>query len=173
MRWIKLRKQSTLNRSPTERLLKLSTTSEKVSSHSDHIEDIDTARTNLPRLQYPFQPLSVQDLDLPHIDKSIVSHMSQQGPSQLEQPSNGSRAWIVINNIVFDCTEFQHEHPGGANVIQSFIGQDCTWQFGRFHSMKHMEDFGQKLRVGRTSGVENRFREPPRYVGLSSLDDDW
>jgi hypothetical protein len=39
--------------------------------------------------------------------------------------------------------------------------------------LKHMQGFGRKLRVGRTSGVENRFKEPPRYVGLSNLDDDW
>ncbi|KAF3406515.1 hypothetical protein DPV78_001355 [Talaromyces pinophilus] len=46
----------------------------------------------------------------------------------------------MIDNIVFDCTEFQHEHPGGASVIQNFIGQDFTWQFWRFHSLRQMEE---------------------------------
>jgi hypothetical protein len=31
-----------------------------------------------------------------------------------------------------------------------------------------MDKFGRSLRVGRTSGIENRFKEPPRFVGSSN-----
>ena len=38
-----------------------------------------------------------------------------------------------------------------------------------------MEQYGRKLRIGRTEGIENKFKEPVRFVGLSKLgnDDDW
>lgn len=173
MGWIRLRNQSAANKFPTGRLPDLTATHDKVLPQSDHVENIDSSSAPVSDLQDRFQQLSIPDSDLPYIDKSRVSRIRERWRSQLEDPFNVSRAWIVIDNIIYDCTEFQHEHPGGVSVIQNFIGQDCTWQFWRFHSMEHMEEFGKKLRVGRTSGVENRFKEPPRYVGLSSLDDNW
>ena len=32
--------------------------------------------------------------------------------------------WIVVDGIVYDCTDFFLEHPGGAQVIASFIGEE-------------------------------------------------
>lgn len=82
--------------------------------------------------------------------------------------------WIVVDNIVYDCTDFILEHPGGEQVIMSFIGEDCSWQFWRFHSCALMEQYGVPLRIGRTEGVQNRFEEPKRFVGLSRLGrDEW
>ena len=37
-----------------------------------------------------------------------------------------------------------------------------------------MEQYGRDLRIGRTKGIENRFVEPVRFVGLPKLgNDDW
>lgn len=33
---------------------------------------------------------------------------------------------IVIDNVVYDCSEFVAVHPGGDTVIRSFGGQDCS-----------------------------------------------
>ncbi|KAL4987027.1 cytochrome b5-like heme/steroid binding domain-containing protein [Aspergillus falconensis] len=173
--------------------------SEKAGAYSKHTEDITvenpTNTQQQPQLQvpsssflgqsYPFHP-TTPDSDLPYIDSSILSLVEQHWTkatskthsfsttsqaSTLEQPP----AWIVIDNIVYDCTSFQHSHPGGPVVIRSFVGQDCSWQFWRFHGKEHMRKSGRPLRIGKTSGIRNRFTEPPRYVGLSSGlgDDDW
>jgi cytochrome b involved in lipid metabolism len=81
---------------------------------------------------------------------------------------------IVIDNIVFDCTSFLKEHPGGEQIIKSFGGAECSWQFWRFHGKKEMKEFGRPLRVGRTQGMINKFKEPQKYVGLRRLGaDDW
>jgi cytochrome b involved in lipid metabolism len=81
---------------------------------------------------------------------------------------------IVVDNIVYDCTDFLSEHPGGEQVIKSFGGAECSWQFWRFHGKKEMEEFGRQLRVGRTEGLRNRFPEPKRYIGLRKLgDNEW
>lgn len=111
--------------------------------------------------QYPLQDVTISDDSLPFIPPTIVRSQRSQMPNQR------LRIWIVIDNVVYDCTNFIHSHPGGDTVIRSFIGEDSSWQFWRFHSRSLMDTFGRPLRIGQTMGVENRFKEPPRYVGAS------
>ncbi|GAB7352297.1 hypothetical protein MBLNU459_g2751t1 [Dothideomycetes sp. NU459] len=115
------------------------------------------------RLQYPFVPVNLPDHELSFISKAEVSN------------NENTRLWIVVDGLVYDCSSFVHDHPGGKAVIQSFKGQDCSWQFWRFHGKQHMQEYGRPLRVGKTSGVVNRFNERPKYVGLRRLGtvDDW
>lgn len=78
----------------------------------------------------------------------------------------------MIDDVVYDCSDFTRVHPGGDNVIQSFGGQNCSWQFWRIHGRTHLKESGTALRVGKTKGIENRFKEPERYVRLRSFEDD-
>jgi cytochrome b involved in lipid metabolism len=114
--------------------------------------------TSLP-LSYPFIASHVPDDQLPFIPTTSVLHVT----------SNGHRRWLIIDDTIYDCTDFISEHPGGKVVIDSFVGKDCSWQFWRFHTREHMEIYGNGLRVGRTKGVENPYKEPARYVGLRGL----
>ena len=125
---------------------------------ASHIEDITIQ-------EYPFQPIDVPDTLLPTIPADIVRATKQ----------NSDRLWIVVDNIVFDCTNYVHDHPGGSTVIESFCGENCSWQFWRFHNKALMQDFGRPLRIGRTHGIANRFKERPRFVGLKKIgnDEDW
>jgi cytochrome b involved in lipid metabolism len=143
-----------------------------LNNSAQHLERIDshtgfTASTTLETKQdeeqhplHPFQPSHLQDANLPFIPSTTV----------LKAQQDFRRVWIVVDDVVFDATDFFHEHPGGNTVIESFAGQDCSWQFWRFHNRKHMRDFGMGLRIGRTEGVGNRFSERPRFVGLRKLD---
>ena len=120
----------------------------------EHVQQFDHNRSN-----YPIQDSSIADDALPFIPTTVVK-------GQRNRFSQGhGRAWIVVNNIVYDCTDFIQEHPGGDTVIRSFVGEDCSWQFWRFHSKKIMDQWGRTLRVGRTEGIENRYAEPPRFLG--------
>lgn len=80
---------------------------------------------------------------------------------------------IVVDDVVFNCSTFISNHPGGQQIIQSFAGAECSWQFWRFHGKKEMEEFGKALRVGKTKGMVNKYKEPVRFVGLRRLGDDW
>jgi cytochrome b involved in lipid metabolism len=126
--------------------------------HVEHVEHIYAPRPS----EYPLQNPSVPDDALPFIPPAIVRNQ------RLRLSQAQGLAWIVVDNIVYDCTKFIKEHPGGDTVIRSFIGEDCSWQFGRFHSKAIMEKWGRPLRVGRTEGIVNRFKEPPRYFGSKS-----
>ncbi|OAL40104.1 hypothetical protein AYO20_00522 [Fonsecaea nubica] len=148
--------------------------------------------------RFPFAPESLPDDALPFIPKELVLECTQrskpqdqdrtqddaqrgldddQGRDEENRSNPAERSgrperWIVIDNIVFDCRDFLAHHPGGEQVILSFVGEDCSWQFWRLHGKTVMEQYGRALRVGRTEGVKNRFVEPVRYVGLSGLGDD-
>jgi cytochrome b involved in lipid metabolism len=130
-------------------------TSVKDKSTTRHIEELPTNRSE--HVLYPFVNESLSDDQLPVIPAATITEKQHD------------RLWLVVDSIVYDCTGFVHEHPGGKVVIESFSGQDCSWQFWRFHNKEHMARHGTQLRVGRTNNVENRFRERPRWVGLRRL----
>lgn len=115
---------------------------------------------------YPFAPKDAKDEDLCFISPDVIQSKSVPGRIAAPGVPPPPEAWIVVDNIVYDCSEFIHEHPGGLQVILSFIGEDCSWQFWRFHSKDVVQTYGAPLRIGRTEGVKNRFPEQPRYVGL-------
>lgn len=125
---------------------------------------------------FPFAPESLSDDALPFISKELVIKRGKKGRSAdhtiHDDEHQNSEYWIVINNIVFDCSDFASDHPGGKDIILSFVGEDCSWQFWRLHSKSIMDQYGRGLRIGRTEGIKNRFPEAARYVGLSKLGDD-
>lgn len=128
------------------------------------------------RLVRHFQNEDVPDSELPFIPKEEVASKKREAQILLNEQkmSENEDLWIVVDNVVYDCSEFVTDHPGGEQVIRSFQGEDCSWQFWRFHGKQEMLQHGRALRIGRTAGVPNRFTEVPRYVGLSrNRDDDW
>jgi cytochrome b involved in lipid metabolism len=128
--------------------------------HVEHVQVESIGQIYEPTAsEYKFQDPSVPDDALPWIPPAIVRSQ------RLRFSEAKGLAWIVVDNIVYDCTKFIKEHPGGETVIRSFIGEDCSWQFWRFHSEAIMVKWGGPLRVGRTEGIGNRFKEPPRYFG--------
>ncbi|ETN37448.1 uncharacterized protein HMPREF1541_08439 [Cyphellophora europaea CBS 101466] len=125
--------------------------------------------------KYAIVPAHLSDNNLPFIPKETVVGKQQPGllaEGDLTSDPRRHDWWIVIDNVVYDCTDFVLEHPGGQQVIMSFVGQDCSWQFWRFHRDSQIQRYGKQLRIGRTEGVANRFKEPKRFVGLSKLSDD-
>jgi len=150
-------------------------------AHIEHVnigpEDI-SEKSSTTSKQYPFVPESLSDEALPFIPKEVVLKRGKQSKSEDpkiydKERQQDNEHWIVIDNIVFDCSEFALEHPGGEDVILSFVGEDCSWQFWRLHGKSVMDQYGRGLRVGRTAGIKNRFPESVRYVGLSKLGDEW
>lgn len=193
MGWLKLARrpktQQTLS-GPTT-----STSNKAVLEHVDFIGGNDSWSPQIPEVSrlalnstkrvYPCVSESTPNEDLPFIPAAevLARRRTEDGNSPLlasealrdeVKSSSGRELWIVVDDVIYDCTEFIEDHPGGEQVISSFIGEDCSWQFWRFHGKSEMDQYGHPLRVGRTTGIKNRFPEPVRYVGLARLgDDDW
>ena len=127
--------------------------------------------------KYPYHPADTTNSALPFIPADEITSKRRPGMVARGDTANEPTRqdwWIVVDNIVYDVTDFILEHPGGEQVIMSFLGEDCSWQFWRFHSKSLMQEYGVPLRIGRTEGVKNRFAEPKRFVGLRRLGrDEW
>jgi len=41
--------------------------------------------------------------------------------------------WVIINNEVYNVTDFLEDHPGGKEAIMLFAGQDATESFDMLH----------------------------------------
>ena len=182
MGWLQLARKSQSHISLASNLTPKDNTGQ--TQHFAHVENVaqsDESSTALVDRKHPFVPETMSFHELPVIAKEEVlarrpcssQETGKMNGVKAEESTNKAR-WIVIDNVVYDCTHFISEHPGGEQVIHSFVGEDCSWQFWRFHGKNVMEEYGLPLRIGRTEGVKNRFAEPSRYVGLSRLgDDDW
>ncbi|POS73864.1 hypothetical protein DHEL01_v207744 [Diaporthe helianthi] len=60
--------------------------------------------------------------------------------------SNGM--WIIVDNGVYDITNFLDEHPGGPKILKRMAGKDSSKQFWKYHNEKVLEKYGGKLKVG-------------------------
>jgi len=55
---------------------------------------------------------------------------------EVEQHNTEDDVWIVVNDKVYDCTEYLELHPGGADSILINAGDDSTEDFVAIHSTK-------------------------------------
>ncbi|KAG8168850.1 hypothetical protein KVR01_001599 [Diaporthe batatas] len=60
--------------------------------------------------------------------------------------SNGM--WIIVDNGVYDITNFLDEHPGGPKILKRMAGKDSSKQFWKYHNERVLEKYGDKLKVG-------------------------
>jgi len=49
--------------------------------------------------------------------------------------------WVAIHGVVYDFTEFAHEHPAGFDSIFDLAGKDGTEAFSAIHNQAMLEDF--------------------------------
>ncbi|KAJ5965677.1 acyl-CoA dehydrogenase [Penicillium waksmanii] len=54
--------------------------------------------------------------------------------------------WVIIDDKVFDLTNYMHEHPGGKKV--SIGGSDATKKYHKYHRPSAMTKYGDTLCVG-------------------------
>ena len=57
-------------------------------------------------------------------------------------------AWIVIENYIYDITEFLNEHPGGKKILLQVAGSDATDYFNELHQPLILAEYGEKYKIG-------------------------
>ena len=56
--------------------------------------------------------------------------------------------WIIINDSIYDVTQFMNEHPGGKKVILRVGGKDATEQFNQLHQSNVLTKVAEKYKIG-------------------------
>jgi len=68
--------------------------------------------------------------------------------AQVQQHTAANDCWVVVDNKVYDVSEFLDEHPGGKKVITNNAGKDATVQFHMMHAPSILPKHGPELQVG-------------------------
>ncbi|KXN89899.1 Cytochrome b2, mitochondrial [Leucoagaricus sp. SymC.cos] len=59
--------------------------------------------------------------------------MSAWTLEQVAQHNSPGSCWVIIQNRVYDVTDFLPEHPGGAKIILKYAGRDATAAYEPIH----------------------------------------
>ena len=54
--------------------------------------------------------------------------------------------WVALHGVVYDLTEFAHEHPAGFKSLFDLAGTDGTAAFDAVHNLGMLDDFEQDKR---------------------------
>ncbi|KAK3177588.1 hypothetical protein K4F52_009639 [Lecanicillium sp. MT-2017a] len=76
--------------------------------------------------------------------------MSQTfAPSEIAKHKDKENGiWLLIDDNVYDVTNFVDEHPGGARVIQRFAGKNASKAFWKYHGESVLKKYGDKFKIG-------------------------
>ena len=77
--------------------------------------------------------------------------------AEVRQHNRPNDAWLVMDGLVYDVTQWQHSHPGGHYILLSHAGKDVTREF---NSLSH-SPYARLLRSGLLGN-------PPPYPPLRS-----
>jgi len=66
----------------------------------------------------------------------------------LEQSHPDSLCLLIIKEQIYDCTKWQHSHPGGHLTVRALCGKDATDSFSSAHSMFIQETWLHKFYYG-------------------------
>lgn len=58
---------------------------------------------------------------------------------KVQEHNTAQSCWVVIENKVYDVTEFLPEHPGGAKIILKYAGKDATSAYVPIHPPDALE----------------------------------
>ena len=56
--------------------------------------------------------------------------------------------YIIVDENVYDVTNFIDEHPGGAKILKRVAGKDATKQFWKYHNESVLKKYSQRLKIG-------------------------
>ncbi|KAF7908305.1 uncharacterized protein EAF01_004060 [Botrytis porri] len=56
--------------------------------------------------------------------------------------------YLIIDEHVYDVTNFLEEHPGGAKILKRVAGKDASKQFWKYHNEGVLKKYGEKLKIG-------------------------
>eukprot|EP01052_Picozoa_sp_SAG31_P012513 SAG31_NODE_733_length_12491_cov_7.073112_18_plen_148_part_00 len=73
----------------------------------------------------------------------------QYSMEEVKRHSDEKSCWIVIDDAVYDVTDFLDEHPGGGKMLLGVAGTDATGKFKALHKDYVLKLFGKDYRIGK------------------------
>ena len=68
--------------------------------------------------------------------------------NEIKKHDNEKDCWLIINQRVYNVTDFLSEHPGGKKVILNYGGKDATKEFEMLHRPNIIDKYGNEYLIG-------------------------
>ncbi|KAJ2983922.1 hypothetical protein NQ176_g333 [Zarea fungicola] len=78
-----------------------------------------------------------------------MKEIKEYSAEEVAQHNTSDDVLVIMDNKVYDCTDFLSEHPGGDYIILEFAGQDATEAFEDTRHGDEARKIRAKLFVGR------------------------
>ncbi|EER16075.1 succinate dehydrogenase, putative [Perkinsus marinus ATCC 50983] len=85
--------------------------------------------------------------------------------AEVEKHREPNDCWVVINGMVVDVTQYQHDHPGGVIALTAFGGTDCSLEYNTCHAKALLEEEAGQYILGPVT-VQNKRRKTRRASAL-------
>lgn len=72
---------------------------------------------------------------------------------QVATKSTPAEAWIIIDGLVYNITNFMGKHPGGEKVLFAMAGKDCTDAFANYHNASVYQKWLPSYLIGQVTDV--------------------
>ncbi|GAA5981012.1 hypothetical protein JCM10908_003950 [Rhodotorula pacifica] len=134
----------------------------------------DAPRIRQGRRHRGLQPAPLpEDLEVAAGGREPVDpeHLPFISPEVVAEHDNAEDGfWIIVEDRIYDCTDFLDLHPGGPEVFAQFGGRQCTWQFWKWHTKRQLEEWSPALLIGRTFPIPpNPYPEPRRWIKTGKI----
>ena len=74
--------------------------------------------------------------------------MNQYTLEEVSKHNKEDDMWIIINEYVYDITNFMSEHPGGKQILMNVAGKDATEYFEELHNPKVLKEVAEDYKIG-------------------------
>ncbi|ETN45580.1 uncharacterized protein HMPREF1541_09412, partial [Cyphellophora europaea CBS 101466] len=103
--------------------------------------------------------------------------MAKLSVEELSKHDTVDDAWIVINGTVWDVTEFAPRHPGGAEIINEYLGGDATNAYNEVHgpslAAKYLDESKNKGELDESTVTDEwRSKQADKHESSKPVDED-
>tara|TARA_B100002051_G_C16723783_1_gene634062 strand:+ start:27 stop:305 length:279 start_codon:yes stop_codon:yes gene_type:complete len=85
---------------------------------------------------------------LRHIHGCLEVKSHKYTEEEVSEHNTKGDCWIIINNMVYDVTNFLDIHPGGKSMIMMVAGKDATEYFEELHNKNILDEVGKEYMIG-------------------------
>jgi cytochrome b involved in lipid metabolism len=74
--------------------------------------------------------------------------MNQYTTEEIKKHNSKGDCWIIINNTVYDVSDFLSIHPGGPRIILTVGGSEATEYYDELHHPDILREVGEEYIIG-------------------------
>jgi cytochrome b involved in lipid metabolism len=78
----------------------------------------------------------------------VAKIMKTYALDEIAKHNKAGDCWIIIDNKVYDVSNFLKEHPGGQKVVLKLAGKDATKEFKNLHGPDVLPKYSPQLYIG-------------------------